>query len=163
MKLILLSALFSLAIMGCANLYKYQMSDIIQSEGKLTPIDLKVSALGFDIEEAASVAKLATRTKAGKDKINDIKNIISLFQFGPKTGKPTFSDDYADRLYSDLVKNCPSRQLTGIQILREQADYPVVSGEIVRVLAYCIEPTPETTTAETHQELEEKQIHETNE
>lgn len=76
------------------------------------------------------------------------------------------------------MKSCPSRQLTGIQVLREQADYPVVSGEIVRVLAYCIEPSPEATipeatTPETsiskdinsvnNQEIEEKQIHEINE
>ena len=63
-------------------------------------------------------------------------DIIAL-QTGPKTGKPVFTEKYSDKIIHELRTECPSGRITGLTMVRETAEYPVVSGEIVKVVGYC--------------------------
>ena len=85
-------------------------------------------------ETAAAIAELSG--KSG-DTFSTVGDIIALFQMGPKTGKPVFTPKYSDQIIHELRTTCPSGRITGLTMVRETADYPVVSGEIVKVVGYC--------------------------
>lgn len=124
--------------LGCAQLHHVQLADIETGGSYKKPIDVKVSEVGISLEEAGTTAKLFTSGKHHKQ-MDTIQNIIALFQYGPKTGNPVFSDDYADELAAELYKQCPSGKMTGLTIIREARKYPIVSGEIVKILGYCLQ------------------------
>lgn len=136
---ILLCVGLGLALSGsaCARLHHYQLTDIDSSRGTLEPFELRVDETGFNLQEAAAVAKL-TASRENRKRIGDAEAIIALFQFGAKTGDPTFSEDWADGLSEMVLAKCPSGQITGLSVLRESADYPVASGEVITVRGYCI-------------------------
>ena len=67
-----------------------------------------------------------------------LETVIALTQFGPQTGEPTFSDDWADGMVEQLLHVCPSGQVTGLSARREAMKYPVISGELVTIKGYCI-------------------------
>ena len=125
---------------GCVYLHSAQVSDV-DSEVVLQGqrFEIRVSEVGFNVEEsaqlAASVAKAAGRSSEG---IEAISGIIQLFQVGPKTGNPVFSDDYSDDLIHQLKSKCPSGRVSGLTSVRETAKYPVVSGEVVKLIGYCL-------------------------
>ena len=56
---------------------------------------------------------------------------------GPKTGNPVFDDTYSDALAEMLLK-CPSGQISGLVSVRESAHYPIVSGEVIKLVGYCL-------------------------
>ena len=62
-------------------------------------------------------------------------DIIALFQMGPKTGKP-FLTEISDKIITSCGPRV-QRRITGLTMVRETADYLVVSGEIVKVVGYC--------------------------
>ena len=70
--------------------------------------------------------------------VDTAEAIIALTQMGPKTGDPTFSDDWADDAAQKVLLRCPTGRITGLTALRETMDYPVISGEIVTIKGYCI-------------------------
>jgi hypothetical protein len=104
----------------------------------LRPFEVKVSETGVDFEEAGKIAKAFTGSKAAKKSIDQINDIIQLFQQGPRTGIPVFSETYAQNIIHDLYKECPTGQITGLVSIREMRKYPVISGEIVKVKGYCM-------------------------
>jgi hypothetical protein len=71
-------------------------------------------------------------------KPSQIANIVSLFQFGPKTGDVVFDDKYADVVAQMILDRCPSARVTGLVSLRESTKYYAVSGEYVTVRGFCI-------------------------
>ncbi len=103
----------------------------------VTPIDIKVSEMGFSVKEAGKIGSALTRDKQS-DSINRIANIISMFQTGPKTGKPIYNESYARNIRNKIIQSCPSGRITGLSSVRETTSYPVISGEIVRITGYCI-------------------------
>lgn len=124
---------------GCAHMHHYEMGEIDDSKGSLRPIEVRVDETGFDAQEAAEIAKLASNSQQARQRVGTAQTAIALAQTGYKTGGVTMSDDWADGLLEAVLKRCPSGQLTGMTIARESADYPVVSGEIVTVKGYCIQ------------------------
>ena len=136
---VLASLTLALACSGvaCARLHHYQVTDIDTSRGELEPFEFRVDETGFNLEEAAAVASL-TAAKANREHVGDAQAILALFQFGAKTGDPTFSEDWSDGLSKMVLEKCPSGQITGLTIMRESADYPVASGELITVRGYCI-------------------------
>lgn len=130
-------------ISGCAALHSAQVGDIDSRavlEGK--PFDIKLSNVGFNVEEAASIAAAIAEgagSGEGADAISTVGDIIELFQMGPKTGNPVFKVDYSDEMSTKLIAACPSGRITGLMAVRETAKYPALSGEIVRLTGYCIE------------------------
>ena len=101
--------------------------------------EIKVSETGFDLKEAKEISKLAIQSQKGKDTADGIEGIISLFQMGPKTGNPILDDSYADSIFDKLKVKCPSMKISGLMAIRETADYPVISGEIVRITGFCLD------------------------
>ena len=128
-------------ISACAVLHHVQVGDLNDDPNfALRPFELKVSEVGFDVHEAGSVAKALTRSKTARKDVDRFTSIIELFQQGPRTGVPVFSDTYAQNIVNDLYKKCPSGEITGFVSSREMRKYPVISGEIVKIKGYCMVP-----------------------
>ena len=128
----------ALGAVGCAHLHQEQVSDIDSSQGTLQPFDIKVSGTGFSVSDGAEVASMMTNDQHTKDNIKTMRDIVEMTQMGPKTGDPTFNDDWADAVALKLLQRCPTGRITGLNVRRETMDYPVISGEIVTVKGYCI-------------------------
>lgn len=124
---------------GCAHMHHYEVGEIDDSKGSLRPIEVRVDETGIDAQEAAEIAKLATSSRQARQRVGTAQTVIALAQTGYKTGGVTLNDDWADGLLAAVLKRCPSGQLTGVTVIRESADYPVVSGEIVTVKGWCIQ------------------------
>ncbi len=125
---------------SCAYVYHTQVSDIDNSKDTVRiPFEVMVSEVGFDLQQAGSIAKGVLRDKKAGKEIKQVTDIIGLFQMGPRTGKPVWSGDtYADGILYQIYEKCPSGKITGLTSIRETNSYPVVSGEIVKVRGYCL-------------------------
>lgn len=121
---------------GCAELHHVAYGETENGRGR--PFELMVSETGINLEEAASVARGLSTTSQGRKQASTAEDIISLFQTGPKTGNPVFNETYADRLFEDLQRACPSLRIHSLVVTRETQKYPVVSGEIVRIKGECL-------------------------
>lgn len=127
-----------LGLFGCATAHHIQVSDIDSSQGELQPFVVRVNATGVSVSDSATVAKALASDRETRENVDTLEAIIALTQMGPKTGDPTFSDDWADRAAQTVLARCPSGHVTGLTTRRETMDYPVISGEIVTIKGYCI-------------------------
>jgi len=123
---------------GCAHLHQLQIADIDSSGGRLEPFEVSVNATGLSVSDSAEVAKLFATSEHSKKNIDNAEQLIAMTQMGPKTGDPTFSDDWADGAARQVLERCPTGRVTGLSARRETMDYPVISGEIVTIKGYCI-------------------------
>jgi hypothetical protein len=124
---------------GCAHLHQLQIADIDSTQGALQPFEVQVNATGLSVSDSAEVAKLFASSEHSKKNIDNAEQIIAMTQMGPKTGDPTFSDDWADGAAQQVLERCPTGRVTGVTARRETMDYPVISGEIVTIKGYCIQ------------------------
>ncbi len=136
---LLLISLFMFS--GCAIMHHTQIgevdSDIVLKGQRF---EVAVSEMGFSADELASAGAAVARASKNSQTAEHIEGanaILALFQMGPKTGKPTFTDQYADKIYYSILEKCPSGKVSGITSVREMASYPIVSGEIVKIIGYC--------------------------
>ena len=135
-KLMLLGVLLLLG--ACARLDHVQISDIDQTQGQLSPISVKVSENAIELAVIAGVAaELASHSK-DQQHLKEIRDILALMNMGPRTGNPVFNDQYAKNVLNQLHQQCTTGRITGIRNIREAKSYGPVSGEIVRIDAYCI-------------------------
>ena len=123
---------------GCASMYNEQISDIDSTRGRLQPFEVQASSTGVSVRDGAAIMKAGAPNKAARKQVSAVETIIALTQMGPKTGEPTFDDDWADGLVSEVLARCPSGHITGLSARREAMKYPVISGEIVTIKGYCI-------------------------
>lgn len=131
--------LFFLAVPSCSVLHHYQVADIdSRAVLKGKRFEVMVNEFGFNLDEAASVAKMFARNQKQQKNVQTVRNIISLFQMGPRTGNTVLRDDFADRLFGRIRDACPKGKIAGITSIRETAKYPVISGEIVKIVGYCL-------------------------
>ena len=124
---------------GCTTMHSVQLGNI-DSQTLLTskPFEIKVNEIGVNTEDAVAIAEaIATATGHGEE-VSAIGDIIELFQMGPRTGNPVFNVKYSDKIAETLTQECPSGRVTGLMSIRETAEYPVISGEIVRLVGYCM-------------------------
>lgn len=122
---------------GCSMVHNVTLGEFDYEPGyKYTPFEIKVSEVGFDLQEAAGWVD--TLGGHGDGRYQKFADIIALFQMGPRTGKPVYSDYYSQNLYKAVFTKCPSGNVTGLLTIRETASYPVVSGEIIKIRGYCI-------------------------
>ena len=124
---------------GCTTIHSVQLGNI-DSQTLLTskPFEIKVNEIGVNTEDAVAIAEtIATATGHGEE-VSTIGDIIELFQMGPRTGNPVFNVQYSDKIAEKLTQECPSGRITGLMSIRETAEYPVISGEIVRLVGYCM-------------------------
>ena len=127
-----------LMLNACAIMHHTQVGEVdskVVLEGRR--FELLVSEMGYNFKEAADIGQALTKHQGTKDQIGDAQAILSLFQMGPRTGNHVFSDEFADVIFSALKKECPSGKYSGLTSVRETAKYPVVSGEIVKIIGYC--------------------------
>ncbi len=128
-----------LLLTGCAYVHHVQVSEIdSRPNSVLVPFDIKISETGVNLGEAISIANSLTNDQKTSDQLQTLKDIIALFQMGPKTGNTVYNDTYTDNLVYLIYEKCPSGEVTGLISVRETAKYPVVSGEIVRLQGFCI-------------------------
>ena len=138
-RLVFSGAIFmTLACGGCASLHHYELADIDNSK-KARAFEIQLDETGVDAEQAMRLAKLAAADRKTKERLSSAENVWALTHVGYTTGKATFSDDWADGLLARILERCPSGHVTGLNVQRESADYPVVSGEIVTVKGFCVE------------------------
>jgi hypothetical protein len=123
-------------ISSCAIKHHVQVGEIKRKPGKkLIPFEVLLSETGVNIEEAADLISAVTKDQG---RAQEIADIISMFQVGPRTGNHVFNEKYADVIPKLIMKKCPSGNVTGLLMIRESNKYPVVSGEIVKVKGYCL-------------------------
>lgn len=125
------------SLSGCASLYQVEIGDLDNTHGPLQRLEVKGSETGVDVAQGASMAKMVTNSREVHQAANTISTVWQLISYGPRTGNVTFSDTYADDLPERLLAACPSHRLTGVTSIREANRYPVISGEIVRLIGYC--------------------------
>ena len=128
----------ALFVTACAHMHHYQLGDIDSSEGRLEPFTVRVDETGFDAQEALELAKDTSATGAGRQRMSDAQALLALFQVGHETGDATFRDDWADGVLAKVLARCPTGRMTGVSVVRESADYPALSGEIVTLKGYCV-------------------------
>jgi hypothetical protein len=122
---------------ACAVLHHVQIGDIDNRSGeKLRSFEIMVSETGVNLDEAAGVAK-AFGNKSVNKEIDKIRDIVGMFQMGPRTGNPVYNDRYAYGLIDEIRGRCPNGKITGLMSIREMRQYPVISGEIVKIKGYC--------------------------
>jgi hypothetical protein len=129
-----------LLVSGCAQLHHVQLSDISNrtNSSSSKEIDIKLSETGVNLQEIADIAKAFSRSDKSSQQIQEVQNIIALFQMGPVTGNPVYIENYWRGVPQMLEAECPSGRITGVTSIRETRKYPVVSGEIVRIKATCL-------------------------
>ncbi len=127
---------------SCAVMHRSAIGErIAHEEGESRPIFVNANDVGVDSEGLArtgSAIARSSRSSAGKA-IGDLVELLSwATSQSPRTGNPTKDDLWADEIAATLMRSCPGGTITGIQTTRESAEYPYVSGEIVRVRAQCV-------------------------
>ena len=121
---------------ACAYLHHIQLGDIDnRSSFERIPVSVKVSENGINLNEASNLLK-HTGSKAQEARKGLF--LLSLFQMGPVTGNPVYNDEYADNILDLLRSQCKGGRLTALNSIREMQKYPVISGEIVKLTAYCL-------------------------
>ncbi len=136
--LVISSAVFGAFLCSCAQLHHVQISDIDNTKPNLKKVEVKASETGLDVGEAMQITKAIGRnSRKVQNNSSAISNIWDLITYGPRTGNVVFDDDYADELAGQLENSCPSKKVTGVMSIRESNKYPVISGEIVRLVGYC--------------------------
>jgi len=136
---ILKFSLLAVTLSGCAVLHRAQYGDVDATHKKAKKISVKVSENTINIGELSSVAGAIGKKSKGVGKLGEAFDWYeTLFQFGPRTGTPVFTENYARGVPAQLAEKCPKGRLVNIVSLRESREYPVVKGEIVRVDADCI-------------------------
>jgi hypothetical protein len=123
---------------SCAQLHHVQIGEIVSHPNYVQkPFEVKISETGFDIGEAIEISK-TFMNKQDQQGADNISSIIALFQMGPRTGKPVYVKGYAKNLIQVIYEKCPTGKITGLMSIRESREYPVISGEIVKVTGYCL-------------------------
>ena len=100
-----------------------------------------LSQTGIEIAEGAAIISVLAKDAKTQQGAGDAAAIISLFQMGPRTGKPVYSTRFAEELAQKIHLACKSNPITGLTFLRETNKYPVVSGELIKVSGYCLSHT----------------------
>lgn len=125
---------------SCAALHHVQIGEVVDHPGFVAkPFEVKFSETGINLDEAKDIAKVFANDKQSEE-LESLRNFIALFQMGPTTGNPVYVKDYAKNLIQVLYEKCPSGRVTGLTSIRETRKYPVISGEIVKVTGYCLQP-----------------------
>lgn len=132
------SMMFALVVSGCMTVHSVQLGDVdstIVHGGQ--QFEIKLSALGFNTEEIADLVKIAASSPQAQKRVESIEDTVAMFQYGPRTGDTVLDPRFADRMRHEIRSRCPSGRVSGLMTIRETADYPGLSGEIVKLVGYC--------------------------
>lgn len=127
-----LLALFS----GCAVLHHVQVGEVDnRTDTNTVPFEVMVSETGISTEDVDRIARAANG--GGNNAVSAIAAVVGLFQMGPRTGNPVYTERYAEKLIYQIYEKCPSGQISDLLSIRETRKYPVISDEIVKVTGVC--------------------------
>lgn len=125
---------------SCASLHHVQVGTIDnRNNQKMRPVEVMVSGTGVNIDEVKQLSNQILGSKRGGKQAGQAADTFDSFQMGPKTGDIVYNEHYADNVAQLLKEKCQQGKITGITSIRETMKYPVISGEIVKFRAYCIE------------------------
>ena len=116
---------------GCIQLHSVQVGDIVGSGKKLT---VEVSDVGIDMDKSLKLAGRLTNKNEGAEKLS---SIVSLFQYGPRTGNLVYRPQLWTNISPDLLAQCPNGTVNGLVSTREFRNFNFVSTETARVTGYC--------------------------
>ncbi len=136
---LLLIGVSALLLGACARLDHVQIGDLDQTQGNLQPISVKVSQFGIELAAFAEVGRHTASSSAARSQSQQVRDLLALMNMGPRTGNPVYNETYAEKVLEDLYRQCPSGNITGIRSIREARAYTAVSGEIVRIDAFCVQ------------------------
>ena len=127
---------------ACARLDHIHISDIDQREGTLTAISVTVNEQAVESSEIVTLSVAIAGALLDSPEMvkhaNELGDLIYLMQLGPRTGNPTSNGHYAENVLEQLYTQCPSGNITGLRSVRESVTFGPVSGEIVRINAFCV-------------------------
>lgn len=132
------SMMFALVVSGCMTVHSVQLGDVdstVVRGGER--FEIKLSAIGFNTEEIAELVKIAASSPQAQKRVDSMEDTVAMFQQGPRTGDTVVDPRFSDRMRDELRKRCPSGRVSGLMTIRETADYPGLSGEIVKLIGYC--------------------------
>jgi hypothetical protein len=132
--------LCSAAMAGCVVLHRSSVGERLAHEGTSYPVDVAADQNSVNVRAVANLTAGVARNTgaAGGDTAAGIIELVGfLTSWSPETGYATDTDTWADTIPSMLKEQCGGGVVTGIQLLRETADYALVGGEVVRVRAIC--------------------------
>ena len=129
-------SLFFFALMSsCSYIYHVQLGEINnQKKFEKHYFEVKVSEIGINVDESAAIIKSISKSR-NSDKIRDI---IKLFQIGPRTGNPVYNEKYAENIITLIKEKCPHGNISSLSSIREMTKYPAISGEIIKITGYCL-------------------------
>ncbi len=144
---LLISVLFSFVFSGCAVLHHVQVGQVDNRDGVAQiPFEILISEVGVNTEQIGDIAR-STKSRGG-DQAARVADMVALFQLGPRTGNPVYNEKYAQKLIYEIHQKCPSGRISGLMSIREMREYPVISGEIVKVTGYCLKPRSQSEISE---------------
>ena len=76
---------------GCSQLHHVHVSDIDQSQGRLTPFTVQVNELGFDAAQTAQIGAGVAKSASTSEDLEFVAFILAISNFGPKTGNPVYN------------------------------------------------------------------------
>jgi hypothetical protein len=130
-----ITALTLLFLSGCTVLHHAQLGEIDNRDiWNKRKFEIKVSETGVNLKNAGQAIRQLTGSKGAQEGAE----YLSWIQMGPKTGNPIYNEGYARKIYEQVRAACPSGKVTGLESVRENRDYQVISGEIVKVTGYCL-------------------------
>lgn len=121
---------------GCASLYHVQVGEI-DNRLPSTPFEVAVSETTIDLDDVKRASSILLDQKSSRE-ANDALSFVQMFQMGHRTGVPVYNHNYVDDLRARLLEACPTGRITGLTMIREAREYPVIKGEIVKIKGYCI-------------------------
>jgi hypothetical protein len=136
MRLAAAMAVLGAMVTGCASLHHVEVGEMTPAQADKR-IEFKLSHTGWDVQQAAALVRFMSPDSRVRSGAKTVSTVWQLLTFGPRTGEVTFNDTYADETFKLLAAACAPGRLVGFVTMRETAKYPVVSGEIVRVVGYC--------------------------
>lgn len=119
------------AIVGCIELHSVQVGDIVGSGKKLK---VEVSDMGIDMDKSLKMAGSMTNKNESAQKLSAI---ISLFQYGPRTGNVVYRPQIWTNISPDIRAQCTNGRVNGLISTREFRNFNFVSTETARVTGYC--------------------------
>lgn len=123
---------------ACAVMHRSAIGEVLPEPGATeSRVELGVDDIGVDHANLAKDVANVAKNTGNNNFAKGIEFFVWATTFSPRTGNPTTTDTWADQLAMRLQQHCPNGRVSGIQTLRESAEYPYVSGEIVRVRAIC--------------------------
>lgn len=117
---------------GCMTLHRTSIGDVARGGRKF---EIQITDVGINLERTSkAIGEMADKSKEAEQ----IKSIMGLFQWGPKTGNPVYNISAWSGLAEKILENCPSGRVHSLVSNREYREFYYGSAEGVRVTGYCL-------------------------